>query len=256
MIYRSRPLNNGNRDNDIDNDNDQHRKANLGSTLDTLKDLVPDILQRSLPKELLANDVVLRVLPTHFSEVNSYLPPLKGHVSYYATAKAIQLYINSLVGNPHVKVHILSVRTTNSSDVQCLFPHSNKIIMRWITCNSQCDHLDPDPTASRRRSFSTTRSYKFNPSNVADFILENSNTPPKKLNLQSISSTLANVTQGLLNGLSAPGSSDKVETVLSGIFVFELNNDNTQVLVHTIEDVDVIERYDEIQDPIGGPLAC
>lgn len=250
MVYRSNSKDNEEKDG-IDAEN-QDKKANLGSTIDLLKELVPDILHQSLPKELLTNDVVLRVLPTHFSDVNAYLPPLKGHVSYYATAKAIQLYINSLVGNPHVKLHILSVRTTDSPDVQCIYPNSKKIIFRWITCNSQCDHLET------RKTYSNTRSYKFNPSNVADFIHNNqaeSEPAPKKLNLLTISSTLANVTQGLLNGLATPGGSDKVETVLSGIFVFELNDDNSQIMVHTIEDVDVIERYDEVQDPVGG-LAC
>ena len=59
----------------------------------------------------------------------------------------------------------------------------------------------------------------------------------------SLSGALADLGKGIV-GLRK--ENERLERVISGIFIFELNESNDQILVHTVEDMDVVDRpYEE-----------
>lgn len=236
--------------NDSDNpDTDiQEKLANLGSMIDELKRLVPNLLHKSFPKSLLLPDILLRLSPTHFELLNMILPNIQGHVSYYAACKAIQLFSTSVILNPQAQLHIQSIRTSNFPEPSTVFPDSTKIYIRWNTCSEGCVHLlrdrtdgdsGPDSGPDSGDSYSTSKAMMgahrwtdFDPDKV---LTHESST-------RSVVSYLADLTKGLI-GLKREDTA--LERVILGVFIFELSKDNSQVLVHTIEDMTVVERREE-----------
>ena len=220
--------------------------TNLGSMIDRLKGLVPELLQKSLPKDLLLPQIVLRICPSHFEQINSYLPSIKGHVSYYATCKAAQLLLASLVLNPNAHLHIELFRTSKFSDPSCVYVNSTKIYVRWSTCPDGCSHLLPSNEGENSNNFSS-QSHGANTSSTADAKLgshrwssidavEMFNTLKQS---RSISGSLSDLGKGIV-GLKK--NRYKIERIILGVFIFELNRSNDQILVHTIEDMNIIER--------------
>lgn len=243
---------------------EQVKKANLGSMTDELRALIPNILNKSLPKSIISRDIHLRICPTHFQEFNAYFPTLKGHVSYYTTCKTLQFILTSIVLNPKVKLHIQSVKTNrNSGDLfpglQSDCPSSTKIYVRWNTCMEGCFHLSPTDINGNEESNDTSNYYstsdaklgshkwaKFDTKKLVDNPTSSSPASP------SVTTTLTHLTTGLI-GLTKEHK--RLERVISGIFIFELNESNDKVLVHTIEDVNVIEKT-ETQDIDGELRVC
>lgn len=250
---------------------EQQRKANLGSMIETLKDLIPNILTKSLPKSIISKDIYLRICPTHTQELNMYVPVLKGHVPYYTTCKTLQFILTSIILNPKVKLHIQSIKASKNNgdqnlDPQALFPDTTKIHVRWVTCSEGCSHLSAkeegsgrDKGSSRSQNYLSTSDAKLGSHSWLEIdtrkLLHNSNPDTKSPNVSSsgsISSTVANLTSGLI-GLTK--ESRKLERIISGIFIFELNTQNDSILVHTIEDVNIIEKT-ETQDVDGELRVC
>ena len=214
----------------------QKRMANLGTTIEELKILVPNLLHKSLPKELLLPDIMLRMNPSHLDLLKLILPNIKGHVSYYAACKALQLFFTSVVLNPHAQFHIQLVRTSNFPEPNTVFAHSTKIYMRWNTCEEGCTHLHnenvPDSVSTSRAKLGSHQWSGFDPDKVID----------KDNSSWSVTGSLVDLTKGLI-GLKKDESS--FERVILGVFIFELNEDNSQILVHTIDVMIIAERRDD-----------
>lgn len=49
---------------------------------------------------------------------------------------------------------------------------------------------------------------------------------------------------GAVMGVTKEKQKD-LERVISGVFIFELNEDYNQILVHTVENMNIIERFEE-----------
>lgn len=233
-------------DKDLSEDK-QRRLANLGAVTDELKHLVPNMLSKTLPKRLLLPDILLRICPTHFQLVNSYLPNIRGHVSYSATCKALQMFLTSLVLNPQVKLHIQLLRTSHQPEPNCVYAHSTKIHVRWTTCPEGCTHLEPEE-GGENLDISTSRAklgshgwLGIDAGRIAELDQN-----------WSLSSALADLGKGII-GLKKEES--RLERVILGVFIFELNADNDQILVHTIEDMHVVEWREE-QDVDGKLRVC
>lgn len=60
-------------------------------------------------------------------------------------------------------------------------------------------------------------------------------------------STLVSKLPGTIMGLTKEPK--KLERVISGLFIFELNEDNSKILVHTIENMEIIERFEHETQP-------
>lgn len=235
---------------------DLKKKANLGHIIDEIKVLVPNILTKSLPKSIISNDITLRICPTHMDELNAYLPVLKGYVSYYTTCKTLQVILTSIVLSPKVKLHIQSIRTSDGADIQCVHPKATKIYVRWTTCEEGCTHLSSESEGDGNdiSSYHSTSDAKLGSHRWSKFdsakVLSNASNDGTISN--SIGTTLTLLTTGLI-GLTR--ESKKLERMISGIFIFELNDNNDKIIVHTIENVDIIERP-ETEDVDGELRIC
>lgn len=221
--------------------------CNFGAIMDRLKKYVPALLQELLPSDILLPEVLLRLCPLHFERINAYLPNIKGQGSYYATCKALRLFVTSLVLNPNTRLHIQLIRISRFPEPNCVYAHSTKIYIRWTTCPEGCAHLAgaPEPAPEKdaaRVDCSTTnatlgshRWSRINPGMLS-----------AKHNVNwSLSGALADLGKGIV-GLRK--ENERLERVISGIFIFELNESNDQILVHTVEDMDVVDRpYEERQ---------
>ncbi|KAK6464570.1 hypothetical protein DFJ63DRAFT_317862 [Scheffersomyces coipomensis] len=259
--------------NDVDdskneiNQKEQLKKANLGSIIDELKVLIPNILNTSLPTHVLSKDILLRVCPTHFNE--PYLPALKGHTTYYATCKALQLILTSFVLSPKVKLHVQSIRVHEGADALAVFNESTKIYVRWTTCAEGCDHLSSEEQSGtnnlKNDLFHSTSDAKLGSHKWSKLdtmrILNDSNKSQESngggsgslsKNLPSITKALSQLPAALI-GLTKVNN--KLERVISGIFIFELNETNDEIIVHTVENVDIIERT-ETEDVDGQLRVC
>lgn len=226
---------------------DQHSKANLGKTLEELRILLPNMLQKSLPKQLISRDVLLRICPTHFNQLNHYLPRIKGHVSYYTTMKTIQFVLTSLILNPDVKLHLQSIKVMtpeeSNIDYLCVF-RTTKIQVRWSTCNEGCGHLESgDKGKLEYNSTSNAKlgSHKWTKVDTLKFLQISESEPLK---------SFSHLTTGLVGLMK---ELNRLERVISGIFVFELNEDNSKIIVHTIEDVNIVEKR---EPQVGGLRIC
>lgn len=227
------------------NNEEQRRKTNLGAMMDLLKLFVPTLLQESLPAEMLLSNVLLRICPSHFENINAYLPNIKGHVSYYATCKALQIFLTSLVLNPRTQLHILLIRTSRFPEPNCVHAHSTKIHIRWTTCPEGCWHLSGSPklvsllkddempaTSTSNAKLGSHRWSSIDPGKLLDALDLN----------WSLTGALANLGKGIV-GLRK--EDDKLERIVSGVFIFELNELNDEIIVHTVEDMEVVEHPEE-----------
>ncbi|RCK57634.1 hypothetical protein Cantr_06963 [Candida viswanathii] len=223
------------------------RKINLTHLVDALKAHVPDILETSLPKSIIARDIYLRICPSQVDE--TYVPKLSGQVTYYATCKAIQLFLTSVILSPKVKLHVQSVRVVEGSgaagggggggggggptgvDPQCMFEGTTKVYVRWSTCVHGCEHLEEHGTSEAHLG-----SHKWSEEDTKK-IFDNQ----KGKSVSSIVSRLPGMIMG----------------VLSGLFIFELDEDNSKVLVHTIENMEIIERFEpKEQEDVNALRVC
>ncbi|KAK6458297.1 uncharacterized protein RJT20DRAFT_126294 [Scheffersomyces xylosifermentans] len=262
IIYENSEKSNSKQDPKEPNRKDQNRKANLGAMIDDVKALVPNILNKSLPKSIISSDISLRICPSYFDEYNAYLPNLKGHVTYYATCKALQLFMTSVVLSPKVQLHIHSLRVSHSPDPLAVFPDTTKIHVRWSTCSEGCYHLSlgesPDKDSTHHStSEAKLGSHRWSKLDAMEVLRNGKESEAESSG--GVSKTLPSITTALtrlpaaLIGLTKENK--KLERVLSGVFVFELNENNDKIIVHTIENVDVIERF-ETEDIDGELRVC
>lgn len=255
-------------------------KANLGKMIEELQRLVPNLLVKSLPKDLISSEVLLRICPTHFDEFNALLPNIKGHVSYYTTLKSLQFVLTSLILNPKVKLHIQNIAIVppqqSTIEYLCVYPHTTKIQIRWTTCSDGCHHLTeenptessgynvttrttsppgPDGSTGPNSSTNSTSSAMLGSHSWSQldpkpfYNYHNSETAPRET--KSLLKTLNQLTSGFIGLVK---TNNDLERVISGIFIFELNHNNTQILVHTIEEVNIVENQEPLE--VSGLRIC
>lgn len=233
------------------------RHANLGSMIDALREETPLLLSRSLDSGLLDRDILLRMCPTFFDEFHYYLPNIKGHTSYMATMKTLRWIMTSFVLNPRVMIHIQSMRTSQLPDKQAVYPDSTKIYVRWTTCPAECPHLSTSKVTLEQAADLTDRNKPWPPRSfhsTSDAILgshtwsrqatfsrlqKEPSTSDEFSTFHELPRTLWDLSKTLV-GLSR--EDHKLERIISGIFIFELNETNDQIIAHTIENVELLER--------------
>lgn len=231
----------------------QNKKANLGKLIEELKILLPNVLQKSLPKDIISKEILLRICPTYFEEFNAYLPALKGHVSYYTTLKTLQVVLTSVVLNPNVRLHLQNIKVLNPNEstreFQCVDPNSTKIYIRWTTCGEGCHHLheqdsntnDDNPRKYQSTSDARLGSHSWLEVDTSKFTQLANHKSDGGKSLPSLGKTITHLTTGLIGLVK---EKNRLERVISGIFIFELNDDNSEIVVHTLENIDIIEKSD------------
>lgn len=230
----------------------QERKANLGSTIEYLQSTIPNLLERSFDKSKISPNIHLRICPSQFDE--HYLPHLRGHVTYFTACKTIQLFMTSVILSPKVKLHIQSVRVHAGPDPQAMLDDTTKVIVRWSTCPEECPHLShgDDDNNFHSTSHAHLGAHKWSKLDTLKLFVNNRQQEEMRrgLRLSYLTGVLGKLPSTLM-GLTK--EKKKLERVISGLFIFELTEDNSQILVHTIENVDVVERFEpeEVDSTLG-----
>lgn len=212
------------------------RKINLLKLLIELKLQVPHLLESNLSKSIVSKNIYLRICPSQVDE--TLLPKIHGQLTYFSTCKAIQLFIKSVILNPHVQLHITNIKVSKGPDPQCMFKHSTKIYVRWNTCMPNCEHLGSygkGSSVAESTSDANWGSHKWSKEDTLKLMDQN------KLN--NFAGLLGKLTTSVV-GLAKNSGKEKLERVLLGLFIFELNDNCDEIVVHTIENMDIIERLE------------
>ncbi|ODV87924.1 hypothetical protein CANARDRAFT_26103 [[Candida] arabinofermentans NRRL YB-2248] len=227
-----------------------NKKANLGSMIQMLQHKVPDLLTESLPAEYISKDVILRILPKSYPNI----PEFKGSMVYHTTIKTIQLFLTSFYLNPGVKLHITNIKVMEPSNSlstnelielsinnnsiesstkygQELSQYTTKIIIKWRTCLKGCPHLNNLNTTSATSGTFNTAGFE-----IAKYFHL---TSPLKFKNDENHDPMIRDEHG-------------IERIVTGIFIFELNAENDQIVVHTVDNCEVLENKETVQGHGGG----
>lgn len=199
------------------------RHSNLGHITTYLTtDGVPNLLQRPLLNEYLDAHITLRLLPT----THPYIPVLQGKGKYRASMNAIRLLATKFVLQDKAKLKIdkvITILREEKTNYNCI-TSNDKLVIKWQSCNEGDGNLgscEKDVKLGRIRNVGEVDTS----SPVINHILN----PTKNELTSEIDYTR------------------QVPRLVRGIFIFEFNQDNSSILVHTIDNVEMVDFDRKIQ---------
>ncbi|GMM38358.1 Mco32 protein [Saccharomycopsis crataegensis] len=281
QFQETEPIGDHNTDNMDKLASDNKRLINLNEMRSFLECQIPNLLQNSFEDGRLSDHVILRVCP----HTHPLLPIIKNKYPYLIALKALRKLLTSFIINPKVRLHISSIhvekpsiqidctrfddnkelenqleselldkfsfdgsesviKSINHSHRYSLFPWTYKIIVKWRSCTEDCSHLLESETHAGDYSDTTVmkteaeNSGLYRAVKIDEKFLRDSN-------LNNFNQTLDTL---FINDNNSSFDCKEFERVLSGVFIFELNLSNDKVLVHNIEDIEIIERKIEERD--------
>ena len=247
--------------NSSNDDGSSYRIANLGDTTKYLLDEgVPNLLQHNLGDSILNENLRLRILPLSFP----YIPEISGRASVQSSLSALRLILHTFVLDKKSHLHVLSAKNITDDTERgysqlgyTVTPKENeKLLVKWRSCSDTTDRGDVSTDGNSGEN--TTRSGRVDSFDgkcataatpVIDYILT-----PSGGRWETVTS-LGDQLKVLLNGGTRPKDSDTSRRVLSGTFIFELNEDNTNLVAFTIEDVELTTYGSEVKET-GNLFVC
>lgn len=133
---------------------EQHRFANMGQMVEVIRDTVPHLLQQNFPKEVISDNIKLRILP----DTHPTIPMINGRVSYNTVVKLLQFTVTHVLLPTQSEILLLSARLCSEYQSEKEPP---KFMVRWRTYSE-----DNRTQNSFPNSFSA-RSINFAPSQLA-----------------------------------------------------------------------------------------
>ncbi|KAK9481021.1 hypothetical protein V1514DRAFT_288055 [Lipomyces japonicus] len=129
---------------DLDEDPTSHPKLNLGQTLDTLTELLPNIQHARIPASLLSPDIQLRFFP----KTHPGLPSIHGKTAYLTTWKIAQWVLPLFVLGPFgaipegaravtqedtgdIVFKVVNMRVESDSPPEYEGIETTKLLVRW-----------------------------------------------------------------------------------------------------------------------------
>lgn len=242
-------------------DGSSYRIANLGDTTKYLLDEgVPNLLQHNLRDSILNENLRLRILPLSFP----YIPEISGRASVQSSLSALRLILHTFVLDKKSHLHVLSAKNITDDTERgysqlgyTVTPKKNeKLLVKWRSCSDTTDRGDVSSDGNTGEN--TTRSGRVDSFDgkcataatpVIDYILT-----PSGGRWETVTS-LGDQLKVLLNGGTRPKDPDTSRRVLSGTFIFELNEDNTNLVAFTIEDVELTTYGGEVKET-GNLFVC
>ncbi|SMN18667.1 similar to Saccharomyces cerevisiae YGR053C Putative protein of unknown function [Maudiozyma saulgeensis] len=224
---------------------DTTRIANLGKITDYLiKDGVPNLLVENYNDKYISDSVKLRLFPSL-----GYIPIISGRTKFNGSMNALRLILSTFILGHDIKhLHIHSIKNSTSEDspnTHAYYKNSQKIIVKWSTCSPEekCHHIKDRNTgiqAHHRIRDENNSTKEYNHKHVLDYILQPSND---KLNSANIEKEYKNILFKKHNSEGEP-----ISRVLQGLFIFELSDDNSEIEVHTIEDIELIDYKKKMKE--------
>ncbi|KAI8383603.1 uncharacterized protein HLK63_K04169 [Nakaseomyces glabratus] len=244
---------------------DDPNDVNYGQMTDYLREKgVPLLLQENLKEETLDDAIVLRLLPS----THPYIPNLHGILQYKTSMNAIRLIMRKFVLEENSRLKVLSSRRIRGDDDQIKYQcnispyltNHDKLLIRWQSCLPQtAGTVEPDEEDMNKTiSFSSNDVLRTQTSSgespILDYILQK---PAKTISTLAPNVLSKHITLG--NRISAMNNDDSLDNeytrIVNGTFVFEFNEDNSKILVHTIENVELIDYERKINVPKNA-FAC
>lgn len=201
------------------------RHLNLGRiTAYLTEDGVPNLLDRPFPNEYLDPHISLRLLPT----THPYIPILQGKGKYRASMNAIRLLSTKFVlqDKASLKVDkVITIGRGEKTNYNCI-TSNDKLVIKWESCNEAEGNADScgkdDVNLGRIRNLGEVDTS----SPVISHILN----PTKHEFTNEIDSMRR-----------------QLPRLVRGIFIFEFNEDNSSILVHSIDNVEIVDFDKKVQ---------
>lgn len=223
--------------------------ANLGEiTQYLLHEGVPGLLQRNYSSTRIHPDAQLRLFP-----MRPYTPTVRGRRKLEASLNALRFLLTTFVlprgSDNHIHIHAAHSLAPGVHSPHAVCPEASKLLVRWATCTPE-EHGRHQQESRPRHRWSVRggrdSASAEPPRGIVDFVLrpseENRGVSERaarewQQRLLSQSGTLS----GSGSGPAIPLPPAEITRVLQGIFMFEFSADNSQILVHTIDDVEMID---------------
>ncbi|CUS22724.1 LAQU0S06e04610g1_1 [Lachancea quebecensis] len=227
------------------------RNANLGQMTEYLRlEAVPQMLSRSIDAGKLDTEIRLRLLPT----THPYLPSIQGVNKYKHSMNAIALVIRNFVLNERCALHVTNVQTLADGRARARYntvTDADTVVVHWSTCTEGCEHLGPEGVTSQAK-FGL---YKARQASRGAAGLEDEHS--KSEVLRYILDPGHKMSEKLMEQHASPADDLdarwQLSRVIHGVFIFEMNHDNTKIRVHTIDNVEMSDREKKVET---GALAC
>ncbi|CEP64919.1 Mco32p LALA0_S15e00364g [Lachancea lanzarotensis] len=247
------------------NNSQAAKVANLGLMTEYLSsEAVPHLLHKPIKLEKLDPNITLRLFPT----THAYLPRIQGITRYKHTMPLLTLVARSLVLHECSGLHVTGVETITGVSKEQRYntiTGNDKIVIHWQTCEDDRDREvdQTNSTSAKKHSFTQADLDEVGRKSDSSFNVTthesiNANTSPDQELLhyilspdQKSSREFSGRPLTLLDELKKKLGSPRT---LHGLFIFELNSDNTKILVHTIDNVEIFGRHEKQE--AGASLAC
>lgn len=191
--------------------------------VDYLRTIIPEALRVVPDSTRLDRDIILRVAPT----ITPNVPMIKGSVSYITALKATQLIFTSFILGSDVKLHLTELKIDEDGQSGYgLYKGATKIVVKWVTCDDDCVHLQG--TGRRLR--------------------QEAHEKHQHMEWRDVLKTLKIVSE------TDEQDHEHVGRVMSGLFVFELNKENDRILVHNVENIEMLDKKNLVKN-VRGNLA-
>ncbi|SCU90758.1 LANO_0D09846g1_1 [Lachancea nothofagi CBS 11611] len=233
------------------NDSQATKVANLGAMTEYLSsEAVPHMLSRTIKTEKLDPQIKLRLLPTQ----HPYLPSIQGPTKYKHSITAIGLIIRSFVLHGNAILHVTGVETitgVSKSQRYNTITGNDKIVIHWHSCDADgYYHANSGNSTSQANLLFSNAKDNINLKRETDSLpygdlLQYIMNPSLGLSRDTINEQ----TKSLDDYRQQEGNSRSIH----GYFIFELNCDNTKILVHTIDNVEMLDKPKKQET---GALAC
>lgn len=205
------------------------RHSNLGKiTTYLVTEGVPKLLQRPLSNDYLDEHIKLRLLPS----THPYLPVLHGKSKYRASMNAVRLLATKFVlqDKARLKVdNVITMMKDQKTKYNCITPN-DKLVIKWQSCNEQ----EGEDGGNCEENSATEKVHNVREVEPSSLVIDHILNPTKNKLTSEVSHTR------------------QFPRLVRGIFIFEFNQDNSSILVHTIDSVEMVDFDKKIQ---AGALA-
>ncbi|SCU77376.1 LAFA_0A01442g1_1 [Lachancea sp. 'fantastica'] len=241
----------------IYNDSKAAKVANLGLMTEYLSsEAVPHLLQKPINAEKLDAEIVLRLFPTSYA----YLPRIHGITRYKHSMSLLTMVARRLVLHEGSGLHVTGVETiTGVSKGQQRYntiSGNDKIVVHWESCEGVAENEDQFESKFEN-PFSQANMVKFGPSTTGKTTHVTTHSPDQELLNCIVSPDQKSAREFSGYPLTLLGELKRqmdYPRIIHGLFIFELNKNNTKILVHTIDNVEFYGRRKKQE--AGASLAC
>ncbi|SCU79023.1 LAME_0A06876g1_1 [Lachancea meyersii CBS 8951] len=238
------------------NDSQAAKVANLGDMTEYLSsEAIPHLLNKPMCSERLDPQISLRLFPTNYA----YLPRVHGLASYRNAMSLLTSIVRSFVLHQNCSLHVTGVETISGiskGQRYNMITGNDKIVIHWRSCRSEGENLDSETgffPQAKLKDLDSVKSSSGSTTETTDTTTASSDRELLNHLLNSSHKALRGLNPHPATILSELTSQLRYPRIIHGLFIFELNHDNTKVLVHTIDNVEISGKRKKQET---GALAC